>query len=159
MAYIFPKASFRSFARRTPALVNCWLRLSPAICVVWAAVGTALSSAFILWALVPFALLGAMLPGHPFDVLYTYGFRYWVHGPRLPRYPLPRRFACLMATIMLAVSAWGFQTGNLLLGHLVGWFLVAAASANVSTGFCIPSFLYGLMFGKPSACETREPSR
>lgn len=139
--------------------INYWLRLSPAICMVWTAVGTALSSAPILWALIPFALLGALLPGHPFDVLYSYGFRHLVHGPRLPHYPLPRRFACLMATIMLAVSAWGFQTGNLVLGHIVGWFLVAAAFVNVSTGFCIPSFIYGLIFGKPSVCETREPPR
>src|SRR5215211_8749204 len=66
---------------RTLAQINYWLRLSPAICMVWTAIGTALNSAPILWALVPFALLGAVLPGHPFDLLYTYGFRYWVHGP------------------------------------------------------------------------------
>lgn len=150
---------FVGFDDRMLTQINYWLRLSPAICMVWTAIGTALNSPLILWILVPFALLGAVLPGHPFDVLYTYGFRYLVHGPRLPRYPLPRRFACLMATIMLAVAAWGFQTGNLVLGHVVGWFLVAAALINVSTGFCIPSLIYGLIFGKPSACATKEPSR
>ena len=129
---------FLGFDDRTLTQINYWLRLSPAICMVWAAIGTALNSASILWALVPFALLGAVLPGHPFDVLYTYGFRYLVHGPRLPRYPLPRRFACLMATIMVAVSAWGFQTGNLVLGHIVGWLLVAAALVNVRYGFLHP---------------------
>lgn len=139
---------------RTLTQINYWLRLSPAICMVWAAIGTTLSSALILWTLVPFALLGALLPSHPFDVLYTFAFRYLVHGQRLPRYPLPRRFACLMATVMLAVTAWGFQTGSLVLGHVVGWSLVVAALVNVSTGFCIPSFIYGLIFGKPSACET-----
>ena len=121
---------FLGFDDRTLTQINYWLRLSPAICMVWAAIGTALNSASILWALVPFALLGAVLPGHPFD-----------------------------ATIMVAVSAWGFQTGNLVLGHIVGWLLVAAALVNVSTGFCIPSFVYGLIFGKPSACERRETSR
>src|SRR6185503_4123053 len=89
---------------RTLTQINYWLRLSPAICMAWAAVGTALGSAPILWALVPFALLGGLLRGHPFDLLYTYGFRHLVHGPRLPPYPLPRRFACLIATVMLAVS-------------------------------------------------------
>ena len=53
------------------------------------AIGTALNSASILWALVPFASLGAVPQGHPFDVLYTYGFRYLFHNPRMPRYPLP----------------------------------------------------------------------
>jgi hypothetical protein len=46
--------------------INYPLRLSPAICMAWAAVGTALASPTILWALVPFAALGAILPGHPF---------------------------------------------------------------------------------------------
>jgi hypothetical protein len=47
---------FLWFDDRTLTQMNYWLHLSPAICMVWAAVGTALSSAFILWALVPFAL-------------------------------------------------------------------------------------------------------
>ena len=59
---------------KTYAQLNYPLRLSPAICMTWAAVGTALASAPILWALVPFAALGAILRGHPFDVFYNYGF-------------------------------------------------------------------------------------
>ena len=137
---------------RTVRQINYWLRLSPAICLMWAAVGTALQSAAVLWWLVPFAALGALLPGHPFDLLYTYGFRYLVNGPPLPRYPLPRRFACLLAAVMLVAAAWSFQVGLPLLGQIFGWTLVAAAFANVTTGFCIPSFLYGLVFGQPSSC-------
>lgn len=137
--------------------INYWLRLSPAICLVWTAVGTALQSATVLWWLVPFAALGSLLPGHPFDLLYAYGFRYMVHGPPLPRYPLPRRFACLMATGMLVGAAWGFQVGLPVVGQVLGWTLVAAALVQVSTGFCIPSFIYGLVFGKPSSCGTTGP--
>jgi hypothetical protein len=133
--------------------INYWLRLSPAICMGWAAVGTALQSATVLWWLVPFAALGALLPGHPFDLLYNYGFRRFMGGPPLPRYPPPRRFACLLATLMLIGAARSFQTGMPLLGHIFGWSLVAAAVVNVSTGFCIPSFIYGLLFGKPSSCD------
>lgn len=135
--------------------VNYWLRLSPAICMIWAAIGTALQSATVLWVLAPFALLGAVLPGHPFDLLYTHGVRYVTGGPRLPRYPLPRRLACLLATLMIVAAAWCFQSGRLLSGQIVGWSLVAAAFANVSTGFCIPSFIYGLIFGKPTSCEVK----
>src|SRR5678815_87798 len=75
---------------QTLGQINYWLRLAPAICMLWSAIGTALNSAMILWVLVPLALLGALLPGHPFDLLYTYGFRHMVHGPPLPPYPLPR---------------------------------------------------------------------
>ncbi len=71
---------------------------------------------------------GGLLPGHPFDLLYTYGLRLLVGGPPLPRYPLPRRFACLLATFMLSGAAWSFQTGMPLLGHIFGWSLVAQHS-------------------------------
>ncbi len=133
---------------KTYAQINYPLRLSPAICMVWATVGTAFASPTILWALVPFAALGAILPGHPFDVLYNYGLRHLLGTPALPRYGARRRFVCALATIMLIATAWGFQAGMPLLGSIAGWSLVAAAFVNVSTGFCIPSFIVRLFFGK-----------
>ena len=135
--------------------INYWLRLAPAICMAWTAVGTALSSPAIVAALVPFAALGAILPGHPFDLLYTHGFRRLLGGPRLPRYPAPRRFACLMGTAMLSGEALALATGRLLLAHILGWGLVTAALVTVTTGFCIPSFVYGLFAGRPRECAAR----
>ena len=132
--------------------INYWLRLSPAICMIWTGIGTWLESAPVLWALAPFALLGALLPGHPFDLLYTFGVRPLTSGPPIPRYPLRRRLACLLATFMIVAAAWSFQSGRTLSGQILGWALVSAAFVNVSTGFCIPSFLYGLIFGKPTTC-------
>jgi len=140
----------------TLAQINYWLRLSPAICMLWVAVGTADKSPLTLWVLVPFAALGALLTGHPFDVVYNHGLRYVVHGPRLPTYPLPRRFACFLATLLITGAAWGFQSGHPVLGHILGWSVVAAAFVNVSTGFCVPSFIYGIVFGQPSSCEARQ---
>ena len=116
--------------------------------MVWAAVGTALASPTILWALAPFAALGAILPGHPFDLLYNFGLRHLFGTPALPRYGIRRRFACALATIMIAAAAWGFQTGRPMVGYIFGWSLVAAAFVNVSTGFCVPSFIVRLFFGK-----------
>jgi len=132
----------------TYAQINYPLRLSPAICMVWAAVGTALASPMILWALVPFAALGAILPGHPFDVFYNYGLRHLLGTPALPRYQARRHFACALATIMLIAAAWGFQAGMPMVGYIVGWSLVAAAFVNLSTGFCVPSFIVRIFFGK-----------
>jgi Domain of unknown function (DUF4395) len=130
------------------AQVNYPLRLSPTICMVWVAVGTALGSPMILWALVPFAALGATLPGHPFDVFYNHGLRHLLGAPALPRYGVRRRFACALATIMVITAAWGFQAGMPMVGSIIGWSLVAAAFVNVSTGFCVPSFLVRIFFGK-----------
>jgi hypothetical protein len=132
----------------TYAQINYPLRLSPAICRVRAAVGTALASPTIRWALTPFAALGAILPGHPFDVVYNYGLRHLLGMPELPRYGLRRRFACTLATIMLIAAASGFQAGMPTVGNIVGWSLVAAAFVNVSTGLCIPSFVVRIFFGK-----------
>ena len=132
----------------TYAQINYPLRLSPAICMVWAAVGTALGSATILWALVPFAALGAIFTSHPFDVVYNQGLRHWFGTPALPRYGFRRRFACAMAAVMLVAAALGFQTGMPVLGNVLGWSLVAAALVNVSTGFCIPSLVVRIFAGK-----------
>src|SRR5664279_4627443 len=62
---------FCGLSDATYAQINYPLRLSPGIMMVWVLVGTVLASAHILRALVPFTALGAILPGHPFDVLYN----------------------------------------------------------------------------------------
>jgi hypothetical protein len=121
--------------------INYPLRLAPAICLVWAGVGTALASPMILWTLAPFAALGAIFRGHPFDVLYNYGLRHLSGGPALPRYGMWRRLSCALATMMLIAAAWSFQAGTATIGYLAGCLMVASASVNVSTGFCIGSFL------------------
>jgi hypothetical protein len=137
--------------------INYPLRLSPAICMLWTAIGASLESPAILWALVPFAALGAVLRGHPFDILYNHGLRHLLGNPPLPPYPVRRRFACLLATLMLAGAAWSFQIGLPAVGHGLGWSLVAAAFVNVSIGFCVPSFLYRLAFGPvPCLQEVRD---
>jgi hypothetical protein len=61
--------------------------------------------------------------------------------------------------MMLTGAALSFQTGNVIAGNVLGWFLVAAAFINVATGFCIPSFIYGLVFGRPSGCVTAPTGR
>lgn len=133
---------------KTCSQFNYPLRLSPAICMVWAAIGTALASPVVLWMLVPFAMLGAILPSHPFDVLYNHGLRHLTGMPVLPRYPARRRFACALATVWLVATAWSFQTSMPMLGYILGWSLVATAFVNVATGFCIPSFIVRMTLGK-----------
>jgi hypothetical protein len=147
---------FCGLSDATYAQINYPLRLSPAIMMVWVAVGTVLASAQILWALVPFTALGAILTGHPFDVLYNQGLRYLMGTQGLPRYGLRRRFAFVMATTMVSVAAGAFQAGVPLLGYIVGGAIVASTCLQVSTGICGPAVLAGRLFGKVR-CE--EPER
>jgi hypothetical protein len=140
----------------TYAQINYPLRLSPGIMMVWVAMGTALASAPILWALVPFTALGAILTGHPFDVVYNQGLRHLTGAPKLPRYGFRRRVAFAVATTMMSLAAWGFQADVPLLGYIIGGAMVASTYLNVITGICGPAMLAARLFGKV-VCE--EPER
>jgi hypothetical protein len=135
------------------AKVGPWLRLSPAICMVWVAIATVYESATALLVLIPFAALGAVLPWHPFDVIYNHGIRHLLGTPLLPRAKAPRRFACKVAVVWLFATSWAFYSGATVLGYVLGGSLAAAAAVPTFTDFCIPSFFYGLMFGKPKTCD------
>jgi hypothetical protein len=97
---------------------------------------------------VPFAALGAILPGHPFDVLYNHGLRHLFGGPALPSYGRRRRFACVVATIMVIAAAWGFRAGVPVLGYIAGSWLVAGTFLNVSMGLCMPALIARIFFGR-----------
>ena len=140
------------------AEIGPWLRLAPGLCAAWAAVGTAWSSPALLWALVPFAALGAIRRGHPFDALYNHVLRHLLGTRRLPPYGAPRRFACGVATVWLAATAAAFGGGATVPGYALGAAFVAAALVPATIDFCIPTFFFGLLFGWPAACERRDPA-
>jgi hypothetical protein len=143
---------FVGYDDATLAEVGPWLRLAPGLCAAWAAVGTALASPLVLWALVPFAALGALLPNHPFDVLYNHGLRHLLRTRPLPRYRAPRRFACAVATVWLALTGLAIFAGATTVGYVLGAAFVLAALVPTLTDFCIPSFFYGLLFGRRGVC-------
>jgi hypothetical protein len=137
---------------------NYWLRLAPAICLAWTAVGVYFASPVILGLLVPFALLGGLNDGHPFDVFYNRGIRYLLGQPRLPVYGRPRRFACFMASASLATTAITFALGVDVVGYALGGLMVVMMSIMVTTGFCVPSKIYGKLSGSGSVVVTRSGS-
>jgi len=134
--------------------INYWLRLAPFICMIWVAVGTWMASPYALWALAPFALLGAVLSGHPFDVIYNRGIRHLIGTPALPKYGKPRRFGCGVMTVWLGIEGAAFYGGWVGTGYALGIFAVLMSLTNVTTGFCVPSFTYGRLFGKPQALRS-----
>ena len=95
----------------TLAEVEPWLRLSPALCTVLVGVGTVLPSPTMLWVMAVIAVMGALLPFHPFDVIYNAGIRFLVGTGPLPRNGAPRRFACGLATVWLVATALAFGSG------------------------------------------------
>jgi len=132
--------------------LDLWFRFAPAVCLVWVGAGVMLASATILYSLLPFALLGGILTGHPFDVIYNHGIRHILKMPELPLYGWPRRFACLMASIMIGATATSFYLGYDLVGYSIGGVMMVMASVQVATGLCVPSLIHNLIFGHP-LCE------
>ncbi len=130
------------------AQLEPWLRLTPSICTALMGLGTALALAPLLWALVPIALLGAVFPRHPFDLLYNLGLRHITGTPPLPRNGAPRRFACGVAAVWLTATASAFQSGAAWPGYLLGGVLTAVALLVSVTHFCIPSIIYQHLFGR-----------
>jgi hypothetical protein len=104
----------------------------------------------MLVALVPIALLAAILPVHPFDLFYNHGLRFLTGTGPLPHRGAPSRFACGFGAVWLVVTAWAFYTGRPLLGYVLGWSLTAVATLVSTTDICIPSLMYRAAFGFPA---------
>jgi len=127
------------------AEVAPWLRLAPALCATVTAIGTVTASPLILAALAATAILGAILPFHPFDVLYNYGIRFLVGKRALPPNGAPRRFACGMASLWLIATALLFANGEAPAGYLLGTLFVAVALLVATTDICIPSIMFNFV--------------
>jgi hypothetical protein len=125
-----------------------WLRVSPALCGAIAAAGVALASPAILWGLSVIAAAGAILPFHPFDVIYNAGIRRITRSPRLPLNGPPRRFACGMASIGLAATGALFALDYTLAGYVFGIALIAVAALLTFTHICVPSTIYRATLGR-----------
>lgn len=138
----------------TLCAVGPWFRLAPAICMIWSGVGTVLASWLVTWSLVPFAILGAVLRGHPFDLIYEWGFRPLVNSPPIPRYGAPRRFACAVAAVWLGFTGWAFYVGATPVCWLLGTGMFLMALVQVTTDFCIPSFHFNLLSGKRKTAQS-----
>ena len=142
----------------TLAEVGPWLRLAFGGCAILAAIGTILASPTMLWILVVIAALAAAFPVHPFDLIYNYGIRRFTGTRELPKRKAPTRFACGMGAVMLTVTAWAFQSGSTILGYVLGGQLALVALLVSTTDICIPSMIYGAIFGRPQPVVNKTSS-
>jgi Domain of unknown function (DUF4395) len=127
------------------AEVALWLRPSPALCAAFAAIATVAASPSILFGLAVIAFLGAVMPFHPFDLIYNYGIRLLSGKRPLPPNGAPRRFGCAVATVWLVATALLFLDGRAAAGYTLGALFIAVAGLLSATDICIPSYVYGLL--------------
>jgi len=122
-----------------------WLRWSPALCTLVMILGVVMESPVVLWSLAAIAFLGALLPFHPFDLIYNYGARHLTGTRPLPRNGPQRRFACALAAAWLLATGWAFQVGSAMIGYALGVPLILVAGLVSVTHFCIPSLIYNTL--------------
>lgn len=146
---------FTGLSDREVRQLDPWVRVAPALCLVWTLLATLLGSALALWVLVPVALLGAVLPTHPFDLVYNHGVRRLTGGPPIPRYRPARRFACGVAGLWVLATAITFTVGATTLGSVLGYTLVVVAAVPVTTGFCAASFVWSRLAERRNQPQAR----
>jgi hypothetical protein len=125
-----------------------WLRWSPVLCATFMAIGVVLQAPLVLWALAATALLGVLLPFHPFDLIYNHVIRHATRTQALPRQGPQRRFACALAAAWLVATGWAFYTGSITLGLVLGISLTSVAALVSLTHICIPSMIYNAVFSR-----------
>jgi hypothetical protein len=139
---------FEEIENETLARTEAWLRFAPAVCGLIAAAGTAMASPLTLWGLAVIAAAGAILPFHPFDLVYNLGVRRITGGPRLPDNRAPRRFACGLASVWLVTTGGLFAAGYDGPAYVLGAALVGVATLVATTHICIPSIIFRTACGQ-----------
>lgn len=129
-----------------------WLRLTPALCGVGIALGAIFASVPVLFGMAILATLGAVLPWHPFDLIYNYGVRFVTRTPALPRNRAPRRLAMGFCAVCLSATTVAFATDVTILGYVLGGMTLMGPIIVTTTDLCLPSLLYGRF--KPAASAT-----
>ncbi|GIK64342.1 MAG: hypothetical protein BroJett018_21360 [Chloroflexota bacterium] len=126
------------------------IRFAYYLCGFIAVLGLLLTSPTILFSAMVIALMGAILPRHPFDYLYNHVIRYWINKPQIPLRTKQGHFACGMAVVWLAVTTWLFYAGLNTWGYVLGYMLVGTAILVVTMDVCIPSMIYNFLFSRKS---------
>ena len=124
------------------------IRFAYVICMTVVALGLIFKSQTILLIANGIAILGMLPPYHPLDYIYNYGVRFLVKRPKLPPRANQGRFACTIATLMLAAMNYYLYQGNITLVYIFGAGLLTSAFLVSFLDFCIPSKIYNALFRK-----------
>lgn len=137
---------YRSFTADELLQYRFAIRFAYVTCMSMVIIGLVFKSQLFLLIANGIAILGMLPPNHPIDYLYNYGVRYLIGRPKLPPRPTQSRFACAMATIMLAVINYFFTLGNFTVVYVVGAVLLSSAFMVSFIDLCIPSKIYNALF-------------
>lgn len=94
------------------------------------------------------AFSSILLPNHPFDYIYNYLIRRWTNGPELPPRSPQLKFACMMASIVIASTIYFLVEGMMIAAYLMGGHLIIIASIVSLFDLCFPSKIYNYIGDK-----------
>ncbi|MEE9555534.1 MAG: DUF4395 family protein [candidate division Zixibacteria bacterium] len=124
------------------------IRLAYIVCLSLVVIGLVAKSQLFLLIANIIALIGILPPYHPIDYLYNFGLRHLMNRPKLPRRANQGRFACALATVMLAAINYYFYLGNFTVVYAVSAALLTSAFLVGFIDLCIPSIIYNALFGR-----------
>jgi hypothetical protein len=126
-------------------------RIGPATCAVGALLGAVLQSPPLLGVLAATALVGALAPNHPFEMLYN---RRATRrgGTALPPNRAAKRLGCAIGVVFLGGAAVAYAAGAAPLGLVLALVLASTAAFVAITGMCVPSMIFTILWGSERAC-------
>jgi hypothetical protein len=137
---------FTGYSDEELAARSFGFRFSTGLCALLIGTGVLLANIPLLLLAAATALLGAILPRHPFDYLYNATFA-GTHGKaRLDPNTPQRKFACAIATLWLGGVIGLFYAQLFMWAYIFGAILTAVAVLVTTTDFCIPSAIYNFLF-------------
>ena len=125
-------------------------RVGPAVCAVGAFLGAATRSPVVLAIFAGTALIGAVAPNHPFEVVYNR----WAARRRRPTLPANRaakRLGCAIGVVFLGGAAIAYASGATAVGLVLALVLGATATFVAVTGICVPSMVFTAVWGAERA--------
>jgi hypothetical protein len=128
--------------------IEPWLRFTPFLTGLFAALGTLGKFDLPLFALAGFSMLGVVLPRHPFDYLYQNFIRPLENSPPLPSTPGLRRLVYGFQAVVVAIAAWGFMAGYTRTAYTLGWLVAAEAAWLAAHQISLVSEAWVLVFGR-----------
>jgi hypothetical protein len=116
-----------------------WLRLTPFLTGLIAALSTIMASPLILGILATILALGVVLPRHPFDILYNRFILPLENSPRLPQTPARRRLVYAILCSLLVTAAWCLVAGHRRWGIAIGWVVAMDLAVMAAHQICVIS--------------------
>jgi hypothetical protein len=130
------------------------IRFAYFVCGLLVLIGLIFKIIPLLLVMLVIAALGMLPPHHPLDYLYNGTVRHLLGKPTVVPRAAQGRFACAIATLLLAGTVYSFWSGLNILAYVLGGILVTSAALVSLLDICIPSKIYNFLFERGSSSRT-----